>query len=224
MSRTRARELANDFINRGDPKGWFEALYAEASGNAQHIPWADLVPNPQLVNWTVNRIDANAVQGAGQQALIVGCGLGDDAELLAERGFNVTAFDISAEAVRWCKQRHPRSTVNYVAADLLAAPENWSAQFDLVVEIYTLQVLPPELRPAAMQALANFVSGDGSLLVIARGRETSDDPGAMPWPLARTELDSLTAAGLEQISFEDYFDQETPPVRRFRVQYRNPKR
>lgn len=94
MSRTRARELATDFINRGDPKGWFEALYAEASGNAQHIPWADLVPNPQLVNWTVNWtvnwIDANAVRGAGQRALIVGCGLGDDAELLAERGFNVT--------------------------------------------------------------------------------------------------------------------------------------
>ena len=50
MSRTRARELANDFINRGDPKGWFEALYVEAGGNAQQIPWADLVPNPQLVN------------------------------------------------------------------------------------------------------------------------------------------------------------------------------
>jgi hypothetical protein len=41
----------------------------------------------------------------------------------------------------------------------------------------------------------------------------------MPWPLTRHELDTLTQAGLIEVSFEDYFDNETPPVRRFRVLY-----
>jgi hypothetical protein len=45
----------------------------------------------------------------------------------------------------------------------------------------------------------------------------------MPWPLTRAELSAFTAAGLEQISFEDLLDFEDPSepgVRRFRVLYR----
>ena len=93
MSRARARELAKTFLERGDAKGWFESLYAEADGAdldvrpvvdrpadgaAERIPWADLVPNPHLVSW----LDENHAQVEGRRALVVGCGLGDDAELL----------------------------------------------------------------------------------------------------------------------------------------------
>jgi len=63
--------------------------------------------------------------------------------------------------------------------------------FDLVVEIYTLQVLPPELRHTAMDRLAGLVAPSGTLLVICRGRDPDDDPGAMPWPLTRAELDAF---------------------------------
>jgi len=59
MSRARARELAEAFLERGDAKGWFEALYAEADGAAGRIPWADLFPNPHLVSW----LDENNVRG-----------------------------------------------------------------------------------------------------------------------------------------------------------------
>ena len=52
-----------------------------------------------------------------QKALIIGCGLGDDAEALAKLGFEVTAFDISTSAIAWCQQRFPDSTVNYLVAD-----------------------------------------------------------------------------------------------------------
>jgi hypothetical protein len=62
----------------------------------------------------------------------------------------------------------------------------------------------------------------GELLVIARGREPSDPPGTMPWPLVRAELDGFRRAGLEETSFEDFMDAESPPVRRFRVHYRRP--
>jgi hypothetical protein len=61
------------------------------------------------------------------------------------------------------------------------------------------------------------------LLVIARGREPSEPEGQMPWPLTRAELSAFTAAGLEQISFEDLLDSEDPAepaVRRFRALYR----
>ena len=218
MSRARARELADKFLERGDAKGWFEALYAEAEDDAERIPWADLVPNPHLVGWLGER----SSRGEGQGALVVGCGLGDDAELLAARGFEVTAFDISTEAINWCKRRFPDSKVDYVAADLFEPPAEWRGAFHLVVEANTLQVLPSEMRPAAISAMVNCVTRGGSLLVIARGREPNDDPGSMPWPLTRGDLEPFTQSGMKLISFEDFLDRENPPVRRFRIQYYKP--
>lgn len=89
-----------------------------------------------------------------------------------------------------------------------------------MLEAYTLQVLPPELRPRACEQIAGFVDCDGSLLVISRGRGPDDDPGQMPWPLVRSELDEFCECGLSEVSFDDYFDDEQPPVHRFRVEYR----
>jgi SAM-dependent methyltransferase len=218
VSRARAGELAKTFLERGDAKGWFEALYAEADGAAERIPWADLVPNPYLVSW----LNENDARGEGRRALVVGCGLGDDAESLAARGFDVTAFDISARAIDWCKRRYTNSKVNYAAVDLFELPAEWREAFDLVVEVNTLQVLPSEMRPAAICAMVNCVTPGGSLLVIARGREPNDDPGSMPWPLIKDDLEHFVQSGLRLISFEDFFDEEDPPVRRFRVQYRKP--
>jgi SAM-dependent methyltransferase len=218
MSRARARELAKTFLELGDAKGWFEALYVEADGAAGLIPWADLVPNPHLVSW----LDENNARGEGRRALAIGCGLGDDAELLAARGFDVTAFDVSAAAIDWCKRRYPDSKVDYVAADLFESPPEWREAFHLVVEVNTLQVLPSELRPVAISAMVNCVTPGGSSLVIARGREPNDDPGSMPWPLTVSDLEPFVQSGLDPISFEDFFDQEDPPVRRFRVQYCKP--
>ncbi len=215
MSRARARELARSFIERGDPMGWFEALYVESRGDASAISWADQVANPHLLAW----LEAQAVRGEGRRALVVGCGLGDDAEALSARGFAVTAFDISPTAIAWAGRRFPRSAVRYVVADLFHPPDDWARAFDLVLEAYTLQVLPPELRPAAMRAMVGFVAEGGQLLVIARGREEHEPRGEMPWPLTRGELDEFTRVGLVEISFEEFTDQETPPVHRFRALY-----
>jgi len=216
MSRARARELAKEFIERGDPKGWFDALYVEAGGDERAVPWADLRPNPRLVDWL------DGQNGDGQRALVIACGLGDDAEAVAARGFAVTSFDVSPRAIAWCRQRFPNSKVNYVVADLLAPPSEWQGAFNLVVEINTLQVLPEDLRPAAMESVVGFLADGGSLLVIARAREPEEDRGTMPWPLTRLELTEFEALGLVPVRFEEYLDDETPPVRRFRIHYRKP--
>ncbi len=152
---------------------------------------------------------------------MVGCGLGDDAEWLAARGLAVTAFDISRSAISACGRRFPASSVNYVVADLLDLPTQWvNEPFDLVVEAYTVQVLPPgsPQRAASFGALASVTAG--TLLVIARGREPADDRGSMPWPLTIEEMGRFEELGLANIAFEDYPDPEEPTVRRFRATYR----
>ena len=214
-TRQKARAIARKHIEAGDALGWFEALYAGADGEFSNIPWADLAPNPNLVDW----LEAGRIRGEGLKAIEIGCGLGDDAEELARRGFMTTAFDISKTAVSWCRRRYPDSRVDYRVADLFAAPVAWRGAFDLVVESYTLQVLTPGLRPEAIRRIAGLTAPGGSLLVIARGRNRTDSEGAMPWPLIREELSEFENAGLKNLSFEDYFDSEDPPVRRFRGVY-----
>jgi SAM-dependent methyltransferase len=218
--RDRARAIAREFTQRGDPTGWFERLYAAADGDPRNIPWADMAPNPGLVEW----LDRKELAGTGRRALVIGCGLGDDAEELSRRRFRVVAFDISPAAINWARERFPHSSVEYCPADLLEPPTPWEAAFDLVFEAYTLQTLPVELRPAAIARIARFVAPGGVLLLVSRGREPEDDPGAMPWPLTRDELSPFQRAGLTETSFEDYWDGEDPPVRRFRVELRRPER
>jgi ubiquinone/menaquinone biosynthesis C-methylase UbiE len=211
--------LAGSYLQRGDHLGWFEALYSEANADPEVIPWADLEVNPNLTQW----LDMHQPEGLGKKALVIGGGLGDDAEELAKRQFRVTAFDISSTAIAWCRNRFPKTDVTYAVADLFAPPETWNSRFDLVLESYTLQVLPPAYRPLAMRACCKFVAPGGILLVISRGRDASADPGSMPWPLTRKEFRTFEEGGLREVSFEDYVDSEVPPVRRFRAAYESPR-
>jgi hypothetical protein len=113
--------------------------------------------------------------------------------------------------------------VDYRVADLFDAPGDWRRQFDLVVEAYTLQVLPSALRARAIGLIGEWVCVGGLLCVIARGRSESDPPGQIPWPLTQREVRSFATAGLECGSFEDYMDREEPAVRRFRALFSRPR-
>jgi hypothetical protein len=113
--------------------------------------------------------------------------------------------------------------VSYVTADLLAPQAEWSGGFDFVLEIYTLQVLPAAMRSAAIARLGELVAPGGALLVIARGRDEDESAGEqVPWKLARSEFQPLIDVGLVESSFNNFFDNEDPPVRRFRAVYTRP--
>ncbi|MGC2529737.1 MAG: hypothetical protein WA639_18455, partial [Candidatus Acidiferrum sp.] len=49
--RTRAKELATEFIRKGDPTGWFEHLYREGEEGRSVIPWADRGANSSLLEF-----------------------------------------------------------------------------------------------------------------------------------------------------------------------------
>ncbi len=102
--RSTARKIAHKHLDTGDPLGWFEDLYSQADEESSIIPWADLEPNPNLIDWLNQHGTANT-----GLAIKIGSGLGDDAEEIARRGFETTAFDISESAIAWSQRRFPKS-------------------------------------------------------------------------------------------------------------------
>lgn len=197
-NRQRVKEMVDRAIENNTPYGWFETLYQQANQQEDKIPWAKLKPHPLLASW----LQKNPIAGAGKTALVVGCGLGDDAEALAHQGFKVTAFDVSETAIAWCKQRFPQSTVTYQVADLFATPKNWDRGFDVAIETYTIQALPLAIRSQTMEAIANLVAPGGTLLVITRLRATETEPDGPPWPLSVSELEQFPSIGLQEMQRE----------------------
>jgi SAM-dependent methyltransferase len=215
--RAHARDLARESIARGDVTGWFEELYRESERYGFAISWVDLAPNPYLVEWLRGR----PTKPAGR-AIVVGCGYGDDAELLAGMGLDVVAFDVSPTAVAHCRHRFPDSRVNYAAGDALSPDPEWPGAFDFVFEAYTVQVLPGEARAACARAIGGMVAPGGVLLVVARSRRPQDPEGLMPWPLTRAELDEFAAPGLKLANLAEVTEPGDPPVTRFVAEFRRP--
>jgi SAM-dependent methyltransferase len=185
----------------------FDEIYARAGDDLASVPWARLAPHPLLMMWLDSADSPGDRSGhaAGQEALVVGCGLGDDAEELARRGYVVTAFDVSPTAIARCQERFPRSPVCYRVADVLDPPGEWRGRFGLVVEVNTIQSLPRADRPAAIAAIAGAVAQGGLLFVRCRaGGEDEPDSPERPWPVRRSELDGFTAAGLIQVDLIDH--------------------
>ncbi|MDX2177515.1 MAG: class I SAM-dependent methyltransferase [Candidatus Sumerlaeia bacterium] len=199
-----------------DPASHFDNIYRNAGGDAVFVPWADLAPNPHLLEW-LGRADAPA---AGIRALVVGCGLGDDAEELARRGYAVTAFDIAPTAVEWARGRFPGSPVAYRVADLLAPPAEWAGAFDLVLESYTVQALPRAMRARAVAGVRGLVAPGGRAVVIARrfleGMNAESGP---PWPLTEAELALFAEPPLRVLSVGRVADHTGERTARWRAEF-----
>ncbi len=215
--RENAEKLANSFIEKGDACGWFEALYTEAAGDHEHIPWADLEPNRFLVEWEKTK----NLKGNGRKALVVGCGLGDDAKFLYERGFDVTAFDVSEKAIEWAKKIHAGTGIKFYVADLFNPPQDWHRAFDFVLEVYTIQALPLNLREKTIDAISGFVAENGELIVVQRFRENDEIAEGLPWALSPNDLKRFEENGLKLENFSEFDgDEENVPVKRFVAEYK----
>ncbi|MEM9151641.1 MAG: class I SAM-dependent methyltransferase [Cyanobacteria bacterium P01_F01_bin.3] len=199
---------------------WFEPLYAEAAGNVEQVPWALADPAPYLTHW----LRENKIEGLGQSAVVVGCGLGNDAEALAAAGFTVTAFDVSGSAIAWAKKRFPNTSVNYVTADLFQLPSEWQSAFELVFEFRTIQSLPLSVRASSIESIAAIAKPGGTVLVATYLRPDSvKDPDGPPWPLSMGELRHFETIGLEVVKQNIFQKKNSRFSCRVHIQYRRPQ-
>ncbi|MGH3501382.1 MAG: class I SAM-dependent methyltransferase [Nocardioidaceae bacterium] len=167
----------------------FDKGYWEERWNQVYRDHADMAhrmgPNPQLVT--------EAGDLAPGTALDAGCGRGAEATWLASRGWQVTAVDISATALRRARE-HAESLgaditnrIDWVAADLTTWTPN-GEHFDLVTTHYVHTMTS---RESLLHQLAAAVAPGGTLLVV--GHYPSDQPAhdghASPRPASFTAED-----------------------------------
>jgi SAM-dependent methyltransferase len=218
------RRLVSDALAADDATGWFEPLYAAAAEHDAAPPWNSDEPRALLREW----VELRVVHGDGRRsAIVVGCGLGADAEYVASLGFITTAFDLSPTAIRLAREQHPGSDVDYRVADLLALSPAWHRAFDLVVECWTVQALPDPPRADAIANIADLVAPGGTLIVVAHGRADDgpeDVAAGPPWPQPRATIDAFAApaTGLQLVDPALVPDPERGGRPGWRAEYRRP--
>jgi len=214
----RTHELAAQHLAGGDATGWFEALYIEAAEGQAVVPWDREEPSPVVRTW----LEEEGIDGKDRSAVVVGCGFGRDAELLARHGFRTTGFDIAPTAIKGAHDRHPDSPVTYEVADLLDLPSAWLGAFDLVVESMNLTGIPSgPVREAATAGVTSLVAPGGTLFVVAVAREEGEIVDGPPWPLDRTEAEAF-GAGLTTRRFDRVPDADDPTISRWRAEFVRP--
>lgn len=220
------RELVDRHLEAGDPTGWFEDVYAAAIPNLAALPWASPGPHPALQDWLTH----HQIPPPGSRAVVVGCGVGDDAVEVARHGFAVTAFDISPTAVRWARRRFRRHAVDWRVDDVLDPNPELLGAFDLVVEVGNVAWLPGVVRDAAMAGIAGLVADGGVALVVAQTATHADVAESLrgpPWPQAPSEFATYRAGGLERVALEHAAsDPDSPlpdsPLMDVRMTWRRP--
>ena len=193
-AREKMLEIYSASENSNDPLSWFEELYCSSRRDRRLIPWDWMEPHPFLVEWI------QEIQHTGR-ALVVGSGLGEDAAFLYEKGWKVTAFDVSESAVEWASQLHKGKEIDWLVGDLVQPEQSWKEAFDLVLEVHILQAIPEEIRNSAYRNLSPLLNKNGLLMCIGRlanGLEEQND--APPWPLSRDFIHQI-GEGLSEVEF-----------------------
>lgn len=199
--RERMLEMANKAETSDKPLSWFEDLYRHSNRDRGQIPWDWNEPHPFLVEWSKE----NKANG---RALVVGSGLGEDAAFLWERGWQVTAFDISEEAVEWARHLHQDTGIDWAVGDLLNPEQDWIGRYDLVVEVHILQAIPEEIRIRACPNLAPLLASGGTLVCIGRlADESKTEERGPPWALTWDFLNQV-GEGLEEVERHSAFISE----------------
>ncbi|MCJ1339000.1 hypothetical protein MMC09_004289 [Bachmanniomyces sp. S44760] len=206
------------------------------------LPFDRGAPNPALNDTLCDRKDiigqpiiTSSGKERRQKALVPGCGKGYDVLLLASFGYDAFGLEISATAVRRCREeeqkngdKYPtmdervgRGQVKFVQGDFFK--DDWvtslrldEERFNLIYDYTFLCALPPSMRPAwALRHSQLLASGVGSNLICLEFPSYKDPSnGGPPYGLqAQVYMEHLSHPG-EQIPYHgNGFIQENPSRR-----------
>jgi SAM-dependent methyltransferase len=125
-----------------------EKLIPSRDQNSRHPNWERVYQeNPtEALPWFFPNLDPDFEPELGKlpkkeiRALDLGCGSGDQAQQLANRGYDVTGTDIASSAIRIASHRFPR--IRFLVDDILQT--RLKPGFDLILDRGCFHVIEPE--------------------------------------------------------------------------------
>jgi SAM-dependent methyltransferase len=177
--------------NEGSPSEmrFWQTLY-EKSGDG----WDLGRPAPPLESWFATHAPA------GKRTLVLGCGRGHEARMLARAGARVTAVDFAPSAIAEARPLAEREglAIEWLERDLftLASDDELRRGFDLVVEHCCFCAIDPARRGEYVRVVAELVPSGGELvgLFYSHGRA-----GGPPFSVGEGELRDAFAAAFDLV-------------------------
>jgi SAM-dependent methyltransferase len=111
------------------------------------------------------------LRGAGARSILeLGCGTGNDAARLAYEGYEVTAVDVSAEAIDRARTRFGAS-VEFVVADITSVLPFPDSSFDAVMSNVAIHMFPDSVTRSVFDEVGRLVRPGGLFLLHANALE-----------------------------------------------------
>lgn len=127
------------------------------------------------VSWSSSRNSPIVLEVIGKYRILpeheileVGCGEGRDSRAVLESGYNLTATDISDEAIAYCKETMPCFREHFSVLDCLS--DTLDKQFDFIYGIAVIHMLVlDEDRDGFYQFIFDHLKPDGLALICTMG-------------------------------------------------------
>jgi len=188
---------------------FFDNIYKNTNDTHSNIPWATLNANIYLKDY----LDNNEMV-KNKKALVIGCGLGDDANELSLKGYEVDAIDISDHAISLAKKRFQDKNINFKVEDIFDLPKSMINSYDFIYEGLTIQSIHPQYRESLIKIIYSLNKSNGELLLYTNIQNDSDSFGGPPWPLYRKDLEIFNTIGYEILSKEELVENKPiAPIR-----------
>ena len=127
------------------------------------IRWSSDVCTP-IVMEVIEKYDINRTH----KLLEIGCGEGRDSKTVLENGYQLTATDISEEAITYCKKQLPGYEGNFSILDCLS--QKLDMHFDFIYGIAVIHMLVlDEDRNGFYRFIHQHLSPDGIALICTMG-------------------------------------------------------
>ncbi|WP_373511266.1 class I SAM-dependent methyltransferase [Persicitalea sp.] len=170
-------------------------------GNAQHSLgsrlqkfYFNLSYRFGFAEWDVNKPQPDLIrlveEGkiAGKTILDIGCGSGDNAIYLAQKGFQVTGLDYSDKGIEVAKRRAAKEnvTVKFDVADAFNL-SNINQQFDIVIDYGLYHNIDMDKMPLYLENIRQVLKTGGQFIIQAFGEKSPKQKFA-PRQVSETEI------------------------------------
>jgi len=140
----------------------------------EEVPWNMETPPEPLVEL----VDSGKVQPC--KAIDLGCGAGNYAVYLAERGFEVTGVDFSQTAIKIARESASRKGVkcNFFVADVIDELDSVNQTWDFVYGWGLLHHILPEQRQKYVENVRRILNPSGRYLSVCFSQEDTGFGGS----------------------------------------------